>query len=77
VYLPDQPLMRYGVLALAGLGVVLMVGGAVYFFDRSDTANPAATAQGTIPAAAAKPRVAAKTSQVRSVQRTASVSRSA
>jgi hypothetical protein len=60
VYLPDQPLMRYGVLALAGLGVVLMVGGAVYFFDRSDTASPAATAQGTTAPAAAKPRVAAK-----------------
>jgi tetratricopeptide (TPR) repeat protein len=60
VYLPDQPLMRYGVLALAGLGVVLMVGGAVYLFDRSDTAKPAATAQGTTPPAAAKPRVAAK-----------------
>jgi len=60
VYLPDHPLMRYGVLALAGLGVVLMVSGAVYFFDRGDTAKQAATADGTTPPAAAKPRVAAK-----------------
>jgi len=52
--------MRYGVLALAGLGVVLMVSGAVYFFDRGDTAKQAATADGTTPPAAAKPRVAAK-----------------
>ena len=58
MYLPDQPVMRCGLFALAALGVVLMAGGAVYFFDRSDTAKQSATADGASPLA--KPGAAAK-----------------
>jgi tetratricopeptide (TPR) repeat protein len=59
VYLPDQPFMRYGVLAVGVLGVALMVSGTVYFFDRTDTAKPTTDADGTTPSA--KSRAAATT----------------
>lgn len=56
--LSTQRLIRYG--AGAALAVVV-VGGAFYFFDRSGTATPAATAEATNPTATA-PSAAAKPS---------------
>ena len=55
--LSTQRLIRYG--ALGALGAVVVVG-AVYFLDRSDTASPATTSDGAHPSAAAAPRTAAK-----------------
>ena len=55
--LSNQRLIRYGALGALCLGVVA---GAVYFFDRSDTASPATTADGANPPVAARPSVAAK-----------------
>ena len=55
--LSNQRLIRYGALGALCVGVVA---GAVYFFDRSDTASPATTADGANPPAAARPSIAAK-----------------
>jgi hypothetical protein len=51
VNLSNQRLIRYGALGALCVGVVA---GAVYFFDRSDTASPATTADGANPPAAAR-----------------------
>jgi hypothetical protein len=52
VNLSTKQLIRYG--AFGALAVVV-VAGAVYFFDRSPTASPAETADGANPPAAANP----------------------
>jgi tetratricopeptide (TPR) repeat protein len=52
VNLSTKQLIRYG--AFGALAVVV-VAGAVYFFDRSPTASPAETADGANPTAAANP----------------------
>jgi hypothetical protein len=54
VDLSSRQLIRFG--ALVAL-VVVVAAGAFYFFDRSDTASPAATADDANPPPAAKPRV--------------------
>src|SRR5580704_9716870 len=56
VILSTRQLIRYG--AVGALAVVV-VAGAVYFFDRSPTASPATTADGANPPAAADPSSAA------------------
>jgi len=54
VSLSTRRLIRYGAL---GALCVVVVGGAVYLFDRSDTAIPATTADSATPRSAAKPVV--------------------
>jgi tetratricopeptide (TPR) repeat protein len=59
VNLSTKQLIRYGAV---GAVAVVVVAGAVYFFDRSPTASPATTADDANPPAAADPSSAAKPS---------------